>query len=67
MSSHNSKQNDKLVENLKTDISSILDELNYAYYTINKLQSQLDNKKKELFNVCSHPNKIRKREDEPYR
>ena len=26
----------------------------------------LDNKKKELLNVCSHPNKIRKREDGPY-
>lgn len=66
MSFNNSNQNDKLVENLKTDITDIQEELNYAYYTINKLKTELDNKKKELLNVCSHPNKIRKREDGPY-
>ena len=66
MSFDNSKQNDKLVKNLKTDITSIQNELNYAYNTINKLQIQLDNKKKDLLNVCTHPNKIRKRDDGPY-
>ena len=46
MSFNNSNQNDKLVENLKTDITSIQEKLNYAYYTINKLKTNLDNKKK---------------------
>ena len=66
MSFDNSMQNDKLVQNLKTDIISIQDELKCAYNIINKLNTDLDNKKKELLNVCSHPNKIRKREDGPY-
>ena len=66
MDFNNSMQNNTLIDTLHSDIECIQTELNNAYYTINKLQNQLNNKKKELLNACSHPNKIRKREDGPY-
>ena len=46
MDFNNSMQNNTLIDTLHSDIECIQTELNNAYYTINKLQNQLNNKKK---------------------
>lgn len=58
--------NDTSINNLKNNIEAIELEINNNLININKLRYDLNKKKNDLLNICSHSNKIRKRYDGPY-
>lgn len=66
MNSNNSMQTDKLINTLQSDIVYIQNELDNALSSVDKLRNELNNKKKNLLNLCPHTDKIRKKENGPY-